>query len=57
MENMTATAMIQELRKVLKRLHYSLEVMLVRPLVCSLPLELSSLGGNDAGARCLCRSL
>lgn len=29
MQNMTETAMIPELRKVLKRLHYPLEVMLV----------------------------
>jgi putative transposase len=29
MQDMTATAMIPELRKVLKRLHYPLEVMLV----------------------------
>jgi len=47
---MTETAMIPELRKVIKRLHDPLEVT----LVCSLTFELSPLEGKEAGARCLC---
>jgi hypothetical protein len=54
MQNTTESAMIPEHRKVLKRLHYPLEVMLMCiPLVCCLPVEISPFGRNDAGAMCL----
>ena len=54
MTTTTQTAMIGELRKVLKRLHYPLEVMLmlgIRSLVCSLPVELWPSGRNDCQER------
>lgn len=43
---MTAKAMVPELRKVLKRLHYPREVM----MVCSVPLKLSPFGGNESSS-------
>ena len=39
--------MIEPLRKVLKRLHYPIEVMLVRALVRGLSVEPSSPRGDD----------
>ena len=45
--------MNEALRKVLKRLHYPLEIMLMCVLVCCVSAESAAYRGNDARARCV----